>query len=243
MASRVLKIGQISDLHIDGDNTLVQGIDVCANFMKALKSLSMQDLDLLVLSGDLADDGKPEAYEYVARQLKSCPIPYCIIPGNHDDLEAMQKYFDLEVHDGKCYYRYEIDGRSIFFLDSACGVVSRDQLDWLQAEIPKVEGEVILFMHHPPCLCDHKFMDGRYKLQNMDEVQQVLSKFENLTHIFCGHYHSAATRKMGRQLVHAAPATQMEISSDVPGFDMKSSNPGWVKIEWGENSVETRVYF
>ena len=245
MASKVIKIGQISDLHIGEDENLVQGIDVRANFMKALNDSSMQDLDLLVLSGDLAnEDAEPGAYKYVADSIKVCKTPVCIIPGNHDRIEVMQKFFDLEVHNGKCYYRYDIAGRSIFFIDSACGEVSRDQLDWLETEVPKVKGEVLLFMHHPPAFCNHRFMDLRFHLRNMVEVRETLEKFDNLHHIFCGHYHSEfeVTTNTGLN-IHVAPATQMQIDPNTPYFNLKSSAPGWVTINWGEDFVETEVQF
>ena len=56
MERKVLKIGQISDIHIGEDASLVQGIDVRKNFLAAYCSESMKDLDLLVLSGDLANE-------------------------------------------------------------------------------------------------------------------------------------------------------------------------------------------
>ena len=143
----MLKIGQISDIHIGEDESLVQDIDVRKNFLDALNSDSMQELDLLVLSGDLAnEDAEPGAYKFIADQIKSVSCPVCIIPGNHDNIDVMTQYFDLPVKNGKCYYRFDLQGRSIFFLDSACGEVSRDQLDWLETEIPKVKNEVLLFM-------------------------------------------------------------------------------------------------
>ena len=247
MACKVLKIGQISDIHIGEDESLVQGIDVRANFMKAMNSESMKDLDLLVLSGDLAnEDAEPGAYKYFADFLAKLDIPYCIIPGNHDRIEVMEPYFDFlkgKVHNGKCYYRYDIAGRSIFFLDSACGEVSQDQLAWLKEEAPKVKGEILLFLHHPPCFCNHRFMDLRYHLKNMLEVQKVLEGLDNLTHIFCGHYHSEFEIELGRQVVHVAPSSQMQIDPNTPYFNLKSAAPGWQTIKWGENFVETQVYF
>ena len=246
MSQKVLKIGQISDIHIGEDESLVQGIDVRANFQKALNSKSMQGLDLLVLSGDLAnEDAEPGAYKYVAQVLKDYGKPWCIIPGNHDRLDVMEKFFDLQgkVHNGKCYYRYDLEGRSIFFLDSACGEVSPEQLSWLKDESAKVEGEVILFMHHPPCFCGHRFMDLRYHLKNMVEVQEVLASIKNLTHIFVGHYHSQFETHMGHQIVHVAPSSQMQIDPNKPYFNLQSSAPGWQLIKWGENFVETEVYF
>lgn len=246
MNSTFLKIGQISDLHIGDDDSLVQGIDVRANFMDALHSESMKDLDLLVLSGDLANENaEPGAYKYVAEVVKSLPIPCCVIPGNHDRIEVMEKYFDLKgkVHNGRCYYRYDIAGKAIFFLDSAVGDISRDQLDWLKSEAAKVKDEVIVFMHHPPCFCNHRFMDLRFFMRNMLEVQEVLAGIPNLTHIFTGHYHDHFEVSLGRQRVHVSPASQMQIDPSTPYFSLKSSNPGWQVIKWGKDFVESEVYF
>ena len=245
MNGKLLKIGQISDIHIGDDENLVQGIDVRADFQKALCSKSMEDIDILVLSGDLAnEDGEPGAYRFVSEQVKDLKVPVLVIPGNHDRLETMAKYFDLEgrIHGGKCYFKYEVSGRTFFFLDSACGTVSVEQLEWLKSDAAKVEGEVFLFMHHPPCFCGHRFMDSKYSLKNKEEVQAAFESIPNLTHIFCGHYHSHFELERGRQKVHVAPSTQMQIDSNAPHFVLKSSSPEWMTIEIGENFVETAVY-
>ena len=91
MTPRILKIGQISDIHIGESEEFVQGIDVRKNFLTALNSPSMKDLDLLVLSGDLAnEDAEPGAYKYIAQVLEDYAKPWCIIPGNHDRIEVME---------------------------------------------------------------------------------------------------------------------------------------------------------
>ncbi len=242
----MLKIGQITDLHIGEDESLVQGIDVRSNFLAAYNSESMKDLDLLVLSGDLANENaEPGAYSYISEILKDSKVPVCVIPGNHDNVEVMEKFFDLKgkVHDGKCYYRFEMDGRSVFFLDSANGTVSSEQLSWLEKEAAKVDGEVLLFVHHPPCHCDHKFMDLRYSMKNIDEVQATLSKIKNLKHIFVGHYHFESTVEIENQTVHVTPSTQMQIDPNKSVFCLSSAAPGWRVIQWGENFLETKVYF
>ena len=245
MEKKVLKIGQISDTHIGKDASPVQDIDVRENFLTAYNSPSMKDLDLLVLSGDLADSVDPGAYAFIADVLKDCKFPVCIIPGNHDNIEVMEKYFDLKnrVHNGKCYFRYDIDGRSIFFLDSSDGTVSREQLLWLEKETEKIDDEVLLFIHHPPCHCNHKFMDLRYALRNIEEVQTTLLKIKNIKHIFVGHYHSEMIEKFGDKTVYVTPSTQMQIDPNISVFCLSSAAPGWRVIEWGKNFVETKVYF
>ena len=245
MQNKVLKIGVISDSHIGKDSSLLQEIDVRKNFLTAYNSDSMKNLDLLVLSGDLADEATPGAYEFFTEVLKDCKVPVCVIPGNHDNIEVMEKFFDLKgkVHNGKCYYRYDIGGRSIFFLDSANGTVSSEQLKWLEEETAKIDGEVLLFLHHPPCYCGHKFMDLRYPLQNMEEVQKTLAKIKNLKYIFVGHYHSEMTVQLGDKTVYVTPSTQMQIDPNISVFCLSSAAPRWRVIEWGENFLETKVYF
>jgi Icc protein len=246
MEKKVLKIGQISDPHIGEDSGLVQGIDVRKNFLTAYRSESMKDLDLLVLSGDLAsENGEPGAYSFFVDVLKDCKVPVCIIPGNHDNLSEMEKFFDLKgkVHNGKCYYRYDIAGRSILFLDSADGTVSKEQLVWLEEEAAKIKDEVLLFLHHPPCLCGHKFMDSKYSMKNIVEVQATLSKIKNIKHIFVGHYHSEGMVELENQTVYITPSTQMQIDPTQSVFCLRSTEPAWRVIEWGENFLETKVYF
>jgi len=245
MEKKVLKIGQISDAHIGGSESPVQEIDVRANFLTALNSESMKNLDLLVLSGDQADNADTGAYSFIADMLKDCKVPVCVIPGNHDKLEVMEKFFDLKgkIHNGKCYYRYDIGGRSIFFLDSADGMVSSEQLSWLEEETSKIDNEVLLFLHHPPCLCGHKFMDLRYSMKNIDEVQATLSKIKNIKHIFVGHYHSEMKVELGDKTVYVTPSTQMQIDPNISVFCLSSAAPRWRVIEWGENFMETKVYF
>lgn len=246
MEKKVLKIGQISDPHIGENECLVQGIDVRKNFLAAYNSESMKDLDLLVLSGDLAnEDAEPGAYSFIANLLKGSKVPVCVIPGNHDDVKVMGKFFDLDgkIHDGECYYRYDIDGRSMFFLDSTNGTVSGKQLAWLESEAAKVEGEILLFVHHPPCYCNHKFMDMKYSMKNIDEVQTALARIKNLKHIFVGHYHFEKQVEIGNQIVYVTPSTQMQIDPNQSVFCLSSAAPGWRVIEWGENFLESKVYF
>ena len=245
MEKKVLRIGQISDPHVGKDSCLLQGIDVRKNFLTAYQSESMRDLDLLVLSGDLADDANPDAYQFFVESLKDCTVPVCIIPGNHDDLSVMEKYFDFKgkVHNGKCYYRYDIAGRSIFFLDSTDGTVSSEQLAWLEEEASKINDEVLLFIHHPPCLCGHKFMDSKYAMKNIDEVQATLSRIKNLKYIFVGHYHSEGKVELQKQTVYITPSTQMQIDPTQSSFCLRSTEPAWSVIEWGENFLKTQVYF
>ena len=72
-------IGQISDLHIKADGKLsYRVVDTagmlarCVEHVLALK----QRPDVLVITGDLVDFGKPEEYATLRRLLAPLPMPY-----------------------------------------------------------------------------------------------------------------------------------------------------------------------
>ena len=80
-------------------------------------------------------------------------------------------------------------------------------------------------------------------MKNIDEVQATLSKIKNLKHIFVGHYHFESTVEIENQTVHVTPSTQMQIDPNKSVFCLSSAAPGWRVIQWGENFLETKVYF
>lgn len=239
-----IKIGQISDPHIGNNEDLVQGIDVRENFKIALKEMIKEKLDLLVLSGDLADNGEIGSYEFIAKEMKCYKRPWCFIAGNHDDLSKMDEIFAIasEFKDGEYYYKKEILNIPLLFLDSSSNRVSSKQLEWFEIEAQKIEKNFMLFMHHPPCKAGHRFMDAKYALENIEEVQRSFNKFDHLKFIFCGHYHSSLEAGFGNKKVFICPSSQMIIDEFTPYFCLKSSNPAWRIIECYSGQLETKVY-
>ena len=80
-------------------------------------------------------------------------------------------------------------------------------------------------------------------MKNIEEVQATLARVKNLKHIFVGHYHYESVVDIGNQIVHVTPSTQMQIDPSKSFFCLSSAAPGWRVIEWGENFLETSVYF
>ena len=57
------------------------------------------------------------------------------------------------------------------------------------------------------------------------------------------HYHSEMVENFGDKTVYVTPSTQMQIDPNISVFCLSSAAPGWRVIEWGENFLETKVYF
>src|SRR5918911_2206013 len=70
-----LKVAALGDLHVKEDQA--------APYRDLLSEIS-KAADVLVLTGDLTDLGKPKEAEILAEDLRACSIPVVAVLGNHD---------------------------------------------------------------------------------------------------------------------------------------------------------------
>ncbi|MCV6636545.1 metallophosphoesterase [Candidatus Albibeggiatoa sp. nov. NOAA] len=241
----MLRIVQLTDIHIDTPDKPYYDIDVKGKFLSALEKISTYpDIDLLIISGDLAaHEGEIESYQWIEQQLKYVTVPYIVMAGNHDNMQNMQQVFDIDenhLHDGMLYFRQEVKGFPLLFLDTANYFLPQIQLDWLKKQ-PHVPS--FLFMHHPPTFCNCIYMDNKYPLQNRDEVWPQLVQLPHIEHIFCGHYHTARSIFKDQKAIHIAPSTMLQIAACTKGFGAANHHPGWRVIEWDGKQLNTFVEY
>ncbi len=99
LSSDSLSVLQISDLHIlaDPEGTLL-GIKT-AYYFEAILSLAFAEyecIDIILLTGDLAQDASAESYRYILRKIEKYGVPCICLPGNHDDVSVMQAALNSE---------------------------------------------------------------------------------------------------------------------------------------------------
>jgi Icc protein len=246
--AQTLTIAQVSDIHIGATANPQSGVDMRQQFQAVLRLLRQRPLDLLVLSGDLAlVAGEPEAYRWIQQQLVDFPCPYLVMTGNHDNLDNLVEIFAIPASDLQqkmlCFSRY-INGRYLIFLDTLSYALPEAQQHWLAQQLANIKEEVLVFMHHPPILCDCVFMDSRYSLQNIDEVWPILANAPNVKHVFCGHYHTERDITLAGTEVHVTPSTMLQIDTETREFKIASRVPGWRIIEWPvQGAVRTYVEY
>lgn len=49
----------------------------------------------MLISGDLADSASDVEYELVREQISRLDVPVYVLPGNHDDRDALRRNFSL----------------------------------------------------------------------------------------------------------------------------------------------------
>jgi 3',5'-cyclic-AMP phosphodiesterase len=242
----IIKIAQISDIHIGPLDELYLGIDVRKNFLRTLDEIIKSSADFIIISGDLAYDmGESGSYTWIKGVMDKINIPYRIMAGNHDNVSAMARVFDIAkyIKNSMLYYEDTLGGYPVLFLDSEPDLIHKDQLEWLLETDKNLKSKALLFIHHPPCLCGHQFMDRKYSLRNIEELQSCLKKMNNIEAVFCGHYHFEKSVWLGELPIFVCPATQMQISPDSEEFKISDNSPGWRMITWDGKTLNTSTHY
>src|SRR3954463_15964817 len=90
--TRPFVLFQLSDFHIGGtwaEPDPVAGLEAAVETV-----LRMPDrADAVLVSGDLADNAADAEYEVVAGQVARLGAPVFVLPGNHDDRDALRRHF------------------------------------------------------------------------------------------------------------------------------------------------------
>jgi Icc protein len=241
------KIIQITDLHVGREGEKTMGVDVRQNFKDLLLTARKLRPDLLVLTGDLCfHEGDEKVYNWIRSHLDFLNINYTAIAGNHDDPFLLAEAFGMEkmAIGSQLFYRRDFNHFPVLFLGTAAGVVSPTQLEWLRVELTKIKTDAVIFMHHPPVIGGVPFMDGKHRLRNISELQEVLFNFDRHLTIFCGHYHVEKTINLKNLTVHITPSAYFQIDWKEQGFKVDHHRIGLREIVLRDDgAVESTVIY
>lgn len=239
-----MTIIQISDIHIGAPGEDTREIDVRGNFRKVFAHSLSRHPDLIVISGDLCYRSPlQEIYHWVTSEIDHASCPIYIIPGNHDDVSMIPEIFLPARTDstGQRYFHLESSQKDILFLDTTSATMSEEQWAWLSQKL-RATDKPIIFMHHPPILCNIPFMDGNHAFKEIDRFEATIAT-ANIAHvhIFAGHYHIQKSVHAEKYSVHVAPSTIFQIRQDTPHFEIDHFNIGYRIIDISNKRIGHRV--
>lgn len=194
-------IAQISDLHVQIPGKLAYGVvDTNTLVTEAIGHLSKltPQPNIIVISGDLVQDGTITEYELLQTMLAPLQCPIYLMPGNHDQRENLRQVFTTHAYlsKGTPHLSYVVENYPIrmIMLDSilpgkGLGCIDSDRLIWLkQALLAAPETPTLIFMHHPPFATGIPWMD-RKQLQGHEKLATLISQHPQVQRISCGHLH------------------------------------------------------
>jgi len=185
--------------------------------------------DLILATGDLAQDGSPEAYRYFKEHIDefSCPVSW--FPGNHDDLSAMEEV----VGSGKELAKVVKIGAWQFVLlnslvpGSVHGFLEKNELSTLEAALKEnPQLHTMVCFHHHPVDVDSVWMD-KIGLHNRDELFEIVNRYANVRALVWGHIHQELDDEIGDLAIMATPSTCVQFLPESDDFAVDSSVPGY----------------
>lgn len=224
-------------IHVSDPHFLANGVrlggrfDVESNFARTLEAIRAVHPHpaAIVITGDLADLGEPDAYrrlrravEPVAREL-AAPIVW--VAGNHDERPALREgLLDLPPTQEPVTGVWDLDGLRLIALDTSVpgwhhGDLDAGQLSWLGEILsePAPHG-TLLAMHHPP-LPSHLPLFDILELRHQDELAAVI-RDTDVRGILAGHLHYSSHGTFAGVPVSVASATCYTMNVARPAADV-----------------------
>lgn len=209
-----MRILHLSDTHLDRfDGPNRHGVNATQALRQMLADLATApEIDVVIVSGDIADDGSPEAYatarDLIGAYASARNVPVVYSTGNHDERTAFAKVLGSGHLDALGGDRADtaietvaneraavslVDGYRVVTLDSMVpgkgyGWISDAQLAWLRdvLKTPAPRGTVLVF-HHPPITLDVP-VQRALGLRNPEALADAV-RGGDVQIMLCGHFH------------------------------------------------------
>ncbi len=262
-SSGSIRIAQLSDTHFLAADDVAEGgfaYDTAAGFEAVRDHMGRHDsLDLIVVTGDVADHGTPPQYRRAAAFFGQLDSPVNVCPGNHDqDLAFTTGMARPTIGTSRVM---EIGSWCFVFVDSNAGVMEPDdagrrvdpavyedrlhrngslgagEADWVRDVCATTHAEhVFVWLHHPPEPPVGLTRDDAYA----DEWRVLARDLPTLRGFGGGHTHVPDHYTFGDHPVFVSPALKNN-------FDLNAKTllpPGYRTYDFTDDgSVTSEAHF
>ena len=206
-----LRLVQFSDCHVPSDPAArYRGLDAGGALERLSGAVRSYSPDLVLLTGDVSEDGSPASYGRVSARLNTVGAPVLALPGNHDDPEVMQRFFPVGPWNGP--HQQKERNWQLVLLDSTApgridGVLSRQSLQALKTGLQRSQSQhVLVVLHHQPVPIGSPWID-RYALDDPEWLLGLLDRDERVRGVLFGHVHQAIGMERKHALLLGSPSS------------------------------------
>jgi Icc protein len=228
---------QLSDSHLfaETDGTLL-GMNTRDSLQKVIELVRLQQpqIDLIVASGDLSQDGSLESYQLFRDLTRQLDAPARWIPGNHDEPQIMA---EAAVQSALLESVVDVGNWRVTLLDSAVpgsvpGYLQDEQLQLLVRSLSEApqRHHLVCFHHHPVSIgCAWMEPIG---LRNPEALFAVLDRFAQVRAVLWGHVHQEIDQMRNGVRLIASPSTCVQFEPGSDEFKVGDQAPGyrWLKL-------------
>ena len=245
-----MRIIHMSDLHLTSDKHPIWGVDTYEQFIKALNSIgSIPNIDCIVVSGDIADDGNLLTYQYADDMLNSFSVPVLWCPGNHDNIDtlfAFAKSSKSIIENPVTINGIQLIPLNTVAPDENCpnlnrsrGVLFENDFQYLRKNILGQDNPSILVMHHPS-IDPGGWMTNKI-LKNGELFNDTIQHYRNIILILYGHIHYHMIHKQYGKTFVSAPSVGFAFNKDFPKYELDKGQEGFLIIDIENRNIDVQI--
>ncbi len=240
---------QISDSHLlqSGSGRLL-GVPTGESLRRVLRDIRKRypEVDVIVHSGDIAQDGHSHSYRQFSRILRCINVPVLCIPGNHDDraaiTNALRPGSPTHVNRSVRAGAWLIVTLDTMVPNEDYGSLSDLELRRLHLELGcHARMPTLIFLHHPPVMIKSAWMDSM-ALRNAQRLFAIVDEHPQVRILAWGHNHQAFDTWRQRQRLLGVPATCFQYKPGCAEFALDAVAPGYRVFQlFGDGAFDTDV--
>jgi 3',5'-cyclic-AMP phosphodiesterase len=229
-------LAQLSDPHIGAEWFDDQAVPRLAAAVETVLAVKPQP-DAVLVSGDLADHASDEEYEHVKELLAPLGTPLHVLPGNHDDRQALNRHFGVPGAGGEpVQYSVDFGPLRLVVLDTTRpvedpGALDAERLGWLDLELAAAPEQLtVVAMHHPPVVTGIPMWDELgLPPDDRQALGEVIDRHPQVRRLVGGHMHRTISSELAGRSVLTVPSTyvqarlnfamqELELTAEPAGF-------------------------
>ncbi len=249
MEKEFTRIVQITDMHLfDKNDKELLGVNTNDSFDALFKLLIGDDVnpDLLILTGDLSQDGSKESYLRLADMVSVIDKPVYFLPGNHDNAAVMyETYPHAKVKSEKQIIlnnKWQLILLDSHIPEAVPGYLNATELEFMERCLnDNSHLQTMIFFHHHPITVGCKWLDN-IGLTNANELWDTLINYPQVTHIIFGHVHQEHTGEKNHIICYSSPSTCIQFKTQSDKFALEKLGPAYRILDlYSNGQVQTQV--
>ena len=248
-AGAALRVVQITDTHlnrIEGGTLL--GLDTDFSLQQVLQRVLAErdSIDLVLATGDIADNGSEEAYLRARDYFSRLAAPVLWLPGNHDRAEVMAGVLGQR---GELQRTAETGHWQVLMLNSQIpgavgGRLGAAELQALRScleDAARRSQHVLVCLHHQPVAMGSAWID-RQMLADSEDFLALLGQFDCVRGVLWGHVHQQLDRDYNGWQLMATPSSCVQFAPGSDAFKADDAPPGYRWLDLlADGRLETGV--
>ncbi|MGM0571681.1 3',5'-cyclic-AMP phosphodiesterase [Marinobacter sp.] len=243
----VARVLQITDPHLMADDSgTLLGVRTRDSLHAVVQTARARQPapDLLLATGDLAQDASEPAYHEFARQVAAFDCPESWVAGNHDNSDILNRVAARYQAAGR---HFLVGNWQVIMLDSSVhgqvyGQLGEAELGFLADALAAFPGRPALIgLHHHPVRIDTDWMNA-IGLHNRDQFWEVVDRFPQVKAVLWGHIHQDLDLYRGDVRLLATPSTCIQFEAGAEDFAVERLAPGfrWLDL-YSNGTLDTGV--